>query len=117
MERFDSAPGNKQNKMKKFRKRIRIENATAFKLEYFEGEKELKTKEFNSLKAMEQFHSRQTGFMYLDVSRYALVNEKWHRFIKLDSPFVFQRELNHINTIFNENIEVKNLQYFENEEN
>lgn len=103
--------------MKKFRRRIRIENATAFKLEYYEGSKDIKAKEFNSLKAMEQFHSRQTDFLYLDLNRFAFVNEKWHRFIKLDTPFVFQRELDHINKIFNENIEVKNLQTFENEEN
>lgn len=102
--------------MKKFRKRIRIENATAFKLEYFEGSKDLKSKEFKSLKAMEQFHSRQTDFFYLDLNRYAFVNEKWHLFIKLDTPFVFKTELDRINKIFNEKFEVENLQNFQNEE-
>lgn len=103
--------------MKKFKKRINIENATAFKLEYLEGNNELKTKEFNSYKAMEQFHSRQTDFMYLDLHRYAFVDKKWHRFIKLRSPFVFQEELDSITKTFNENVEVKNLQKFGNEEN
>ncbi len=102
--------------MKKFRKRIRIENATSFKLEYLEG-KDLKSKEFNTCKAMEQFHSRQTDFLYLDLHRYAFVDKKWHRFIKLSSPFVFQQEIDFINKIFTENIEVENPQSFKNEEN
>ncbi len=102
--------------MKTFRKKIRIENAEAFRLEYYEGDKELKSKEFTSYKAMEQFHNRQTDFMYLDLNRYALINNKWHRFLKLNSPIVFQKEIDFINKIFNENIEVKNLQNFKNEE-
>lgn len=101
--------------MKKFKKRINIENATSFKLEYLEG-KDLKSKEFNTLKAMEQFHNRQTDFTYLDLHRYAFVDKKWHRFIKLRSPFVFQQEIDFINKIFNENVEVENLQNFNNEE-
>ena len=39
---------------KKFKKRIQIENATAFKLEYYTGDSELKVKEFNSYKSMER---------------------------------------------------------------
>lgn len=103
--------------MKKFRKRIRIENATAFKLEYFDGTGEKAEKEFTSYKSLEQFHNRQTDFLYLDIHRYAFVNEKWHRFIKLNSPFVFERELESINKFFKENIEAENLQSFTNEEN
>ena len=102
--------------MKTFRKKIKIENAEAFKLEYYEGESELKSKEFTSYKAMEQFHNRQTDFMYLDLNRYAFVNNKWQRFIKLQSPFVFQQELDFINKIFNEKVEVENLQNFKSEE-
>ncbi|WP_060868531.1 hypothetical protein [Chryseobacterium indologenes] len=102
--------------MKKFKKRINIENATSFKLEYSEGGTELKTKEFNSYKAMEQFHNRQTDFMYLDFHRYAFVNDKWHRFLKLRSPFVFQEELDFINKIFTEKNDSKNLQKFSIEE-
>ncbi len=101
--------------MKKFRKRINIENATAFRLEYLDG-KDLKTKEFTKYKLMEQFHSRQTDFMYLDLHRYAFVNDKWHRFIKLRSPFVFEQEIEFITKIFNENIEIVNPQISENEE-
>lgn len=96
--------------MKKFKKRINIDNAEAFKLEYYEGGTELKTKEFASYKAMEQFHGRQTDFMYLDINRYAFVNEEWHRFLKLRSPFVFEAELDFITKTFNEKFEVKNLQ-------
>ena len=103
--------------MKKFRKRIRIENATAFKLEYIDGKKELKEKEFTSEKSMEQFHKRQTDFLYLAINRYAFVNEKWHRFLKLTSPYVFERELESINKFFKEDIEVKNLQSFKSEDN
>ena len=77
----------------------------------------MKTKEFTTYKAMEQFHNRQTDFMYLELHRYAFVNEKWHRFIKLRSPYVFQQELEFINKTFNENIEAENLQSFKNEEN
>ena len=101
--------------MKKFKKRINIENATSFKLEYLEG-KDLKSKEFNTHKAMEQFHNRQRDFTYLDIHRYAFVDKKWHRFIKLRSPFVFQQEIDFINKIFKENVEVENLQNFNNEE-
>ena len=102
--------------MKKFKRRINIENATAFKLEYFAGSGEMKTKEFTTYKAMEQFHNRQTDFMYLELHRYAFVNEKWRRFIKLRSPFVFEQEIEFINKIFKENVEVENLQSFESEE-
>lgn len=91
--------------MKKFKKRINIENATSFKLEYRDGNGEMKEKEFTSYKSMEQFHSRQDAFLYLDFHRYAFVNEKWHRFMKLRSPFVFQEELDFINKTFNEDIE------------
>lgn len=101
--------------MKKFRRRIRIENATAFKLEYLEG-KDLKAKEFTTHKALEQFHSRQRDFLYLDLHRYAFVHNKWHRFIKLTSPFVFQQEIDFINKIFNENVEVENPQILKSEE-
>ena len=59
---------------------------------------------------MEQFHNRQTDFLYIDCNRYAFVNEEWHRFIKLISPIIFQQELEFINKSFNEIIEVKNLQ-------
>lgn len=102
--------------MKKFRRRIRIENATAFKLEYLEGGKDLKSKEFNTYKALEQFHNRQRDFLYLEIHRYAFVHNKWHRFIKLTSPYVFQQEIDFINKIFNENIEVENPQSLKNEE-
>lgn len=101
--------------MKKFRRRIRIENATAFKLEYLEG-KDLKEKEFTTYKALEQFHGRQKGFLYLDLHRYAFVHNKWHRFIKLTSPFVFQQEIDFINKIFTENVEVENPQILKSEE-
>jgi hypothetical protein len=100
----------------KFKKRLKIENAEMFKLEYFEGGADLKTKEFNSYKALEQFHSRQTDFMYIDYHRYAFINGKWHRFIKLLSPIVFERDVNFINKIFYENAEVKNPQNSDNEE-
>ena len=103
--------------MKKFKKRINIEHATSFKLEYLEGGKDLKEKEFNSYKALEQFHTRQRDFLYLDLHRYAFVNNKWHRFIKLRSPFVFEQEIEFINKIFNENVEVENPQISKNEEN
>ncbi|NML69989.1 hypothetical protein HHL23_09270 [Chryseobacterium sp. RP-3-3] len=96
--------------MPKFKKRINIENATSFKLEYRDGNGEMKEKEFTSYKSMEQFHSRQEAFLYLDFHRYAFVNEKWHRFMKLRSPFVFQEELDFINKTFTEEDESENLQ-------
>ena len=101
--------------MKKFKRRIKIENATAFTLEYLQGN-DRKTKEFKTYKALEQFHSRQIDFTYLDLHRYAFVNEKWRRFIKLRSPFVFEQEIEFINKIFKEYVEVENLQSFESEE-
>lgn len=93
-----------------YRKKLKIENATAFKLEYYVGGSELKYKEFKSLKVMEQFHKRQKDFMYLDYSRYALINNEWHRFIKLKSPVIFERDLTSINKFFYENFEDTNLQ-------
>lgn len=86
--------------MKKFKKKLKIERATAFKLEYSDGDSYLKTKEFNSYKAMEQFHNRQKDFLYIDHHRYAFIDGKWHRFIKLDSPFVFGQNLEVINKNF-----------------
>lgn len=100
----------------KLQKRINIENARAFKLEYYEGGSELKSKEFKTYKAMEQFHGRQTDFMYLDCNRYALIDDNWHRFIKLRSPIIFQEEVDFINKTFNDIVEAENLQKFKNEE-
>lgn len=102
--------------MGKFKKRINIENATAFKLEYKDGNGDLKEKEFTSYKLMEQFHGRQEAFLYLDLRRFAKVEDKWHRFMKLRSPFVFQEELDFINKTFNEIVEAENLQYSKIEE-
>ena len=87
-------------KMAKFKKKLRIENATSFKLEYYDDSNELKTKTFKSYKLMEQFHNRQTDFLYFDHHRYALIDGIWHRFIKLESPFVFQSNLEVINKNF-----------------
>ncbi|AZA49775.1 hypothetical protein EG346_17015 [Chryseobacterium carnipullorum] len=103
--------------MKKFKKRININNATSFKLDYRDGNGEMKEKEFTSYKSMEQFHGRQDAFLYLDYHRYAFVNEKWHRFMKLRSPFVFQEELDFINKTFNEDVEDKIPQLSEFEDN
>jgi len=86
------------------KKKIRIENETAFKLEFYTCEAELKVKEFNSYKAMEQFHNRQTDFLYIDCNRYAFVNGEWHRFIKLTSPIIFQQELDFIYNTVHETI-------------
>ncbi|WP_347219336.1 hypothetical protein [Chryseobacterium sp.] len=102
---------------KKFKKRINIENATSFKLEYNDASGELKEKEFTSYKLMEQFHGRQEAFLYLDLRRFAKVEGKWHRFLKLRSPFVFQEELDFINKTFSENNDSENLQKDSIEEN
>ncbi|MEE6129102.1 hypothetical protein V2E39_17005 [Chryseobacterium arthrosphaerae] len=96
--------------MKKFKRKLNIENAELFKLEYYDGGSELKSKEFNTYKAMEQFHSRQNDFMYLDCNRYAYINDQWNLFIKLRSPIVFQSDLDFINKTFNEPVEAENLQ-------
>ena len=92
--------------MAKFKKKLRIENATSFKLEYSDDSNELKTKTFKTYKLMEQFHNRQTDFLYFAYHRYALINNVWHQFIKLDSPFVFQSNLE----VINKNFEDINLQ-------
>ena len=97
------------------RKRLNINHATSFKLDYYEGGSDLKFKIFKSYKAMEQFHVRQTEFMYLDINRYALIDDKWHLFIKLQSPIVFQEDVDFINKTF-EIIEAKDLQNFKSEE-
>ncbi len=109
---FKSPSGAKDNFMKKFKKKLKIERATAFKLEYSDDEVCLKTKEFNSYKAMEQFHSRQKDFLYIDHHRYALIDGVWHRFIKLNSPFIFEPNLYAINKDF----EDYNLQKQKNED-
>ena len=101
--------------MKRFRKKLNIENAELFKLEYFEGGNEMKSKEFKTYKVMEQFHDRQTDFMYLDINRYAFIDGKWHLFIKLRSPIVFQQDVDFINEAF-KIYEAKHLQKIENEE-
>ena len=76
----------------------------------------MQKKKYKKRNQIERFQNRQTDFLYIDCNRYAFVNEEWHRFIKLSSPIVFQQELDFINKIFNEVIEVKNLQNNINEE-
>ena len=76
----------------KFKNKLKIENATSFKLEYYE-DGTLKTKTFKSLKMMEQFHKRQNTFSYLDYHRYALIDNEWHRFIKVTTPVLFKSNL------------------------
>lgn len=98
--------------MTTLKKKLKVENATSFKLEYTEDGKTLKTKIFNSYKLMEQFHKRQKEFLYLDYNRFALINDKWHRFIKLSSPFIFESNLKTIN----KNFEDFNLQKQKNED-
>ncbi len=102
--------------MKKFAKKLNIKNANSFKLEYYEVGSELITKIFKTYKAMEQYHNRQKYFMYLDCNRYAMINEKYHRFIKLPSNIVFEQNVEFIVQNFTEIIEAKNLQKFQIEE-
>lgn len=98
--------------MKKLKKRLNIDSATSFKLEYYEGGSDLKTKIFNTYKAMEQFHQRQTDFMYLDCNRFAMIKGKWERFIKIPSTIIFEENLEFIVNSFNDIIEAKDLQNF-----
>lgn len=100
----------------KLKKILNIEAATSFKLEYYEGGTELKTKFFNTYKSMEQFHARQTDFMYLDCNRYAMIKGKWERFIKIPSTIVFEENLEFIIKSFNDIVEEKDLQKFKNED-
>ena len=103
---FDSTLGTKNNKMAKFKKKLRIENATSFKLEYSDDGSELTTSPFTVFLLMEQFHNRLTEFLQLENNQNALIDGVWHRFIKLDSPFVFESNLQTINN----NFEDMNLQ-------
>lgn len=84
----------------KLKKKLKIEDATSFKLEYSDDGETMKSKTFNSYKAMKQFHNRQNGFRYMDYHRYALIDNEWHRFIKLASPFIFESNLKTINKDF-----------------
>lgn len=65
---------------------------------------------------MEQFHSRQTDFMYLDCNRYAMIRGNWERFIKIPSTIVFEENLEFIIKRFNDVVEEKDLQKFKNED-
>ncbi|MEN5133444.1 hypothetical protein, partial [Elizabethkingia anophelis] len=89
----------------KLKKILNIDAATSFKLEYYEGGSELKSKIFNTYKSMEQFHTRQTDFMYLDCNRYAMIKGKWERFIKIPSTIVFEENLEFIVKSFNDVVE------------
>ena len=100
----------------KLKKILNIEAATSFKLDYYEGGSELKSKIFNTYKSMEQFHTRQTDFMYLDSNRYAMIKGKWERFIKIPSTIVFEENLEFIVKSFNDVVEEKDLQKFKNED-
>jgi hypothetical protein len=100
----------------KLKKILNIDAATSFKLEYYEGGSELKTKIFNTYKSMEQFHTRQTDFMYLDCNRFAMIKGKWERFIKIPSTIVFEENLEFIVKSFNDVVEEKDLQKFKNED-
>ncbi len=100
----------------KLKKILNIEAATSFKLEYYEGGTELKTKIFNTYKSMEQFNVRQKDFMYLDCNRFAMIKGKWERFIKIPSTIVFEENLEFIVKSFNDVVEEKDLQKFKNED-
>lgn len=100
----------------KLKKILNIDAATSFKLEYYEGGSELKSKIFNTYKSMEQFHTRQTDFMYLGCNRYAMIKGKWERFIKIPSTIVFEENLEFIVKSFNDIVEEKDLQKFKNED-
>ncbi|MCT4315488.1 hypothetical protein [Elizabethkingia occulta] len=100
----------------KLKKILNIDAATSFKLEYYEGGSELKSKIFNTYKSMEQFHTRQTDFMYLDCNRYAMIKGKWERFIKIPSTIIFEENLEFIVKSFNDVVEEKDLQKFKNED-
>ncbi|OPC29898.1 hypothetical protein [Elizabethkingia miricola] len=100
----------------KLKKILNIEAATSFKLEYYEGGTELKTKIFNTYKSMEQFNVRQKDFMYLDCNRYAMIKGNWERFIKIPSTIVFEENLEFIVKSFNDVVEEKDLQKFKNED-
>ncbi|MCT3704368.1 hypothetical protein HZQ89_18385 [Elizabethkingia anophelis] len=100
----------------KLKKILNIDAATSFKLEYYEGGSELKAKIFNTYKSMEQFHTRQTDFMYLDCNRYAMIKGKWERFIKIPSTIIFEENLEFIVKSFNDVVEEKDLQKFKNED-
>ncbi|MHC6199209.1 hypothetical protein [Elizabethkingia miricola] len=100
----------------KLKKILNIDAATSFKLEYYEGGSELKSKIFNTYKSMEQFHTRQTDFMYLDCNRFAMIRGKWERFIKIPSTIVFEENLEFIVKSFNDVVEEKDLQKFKNED-
>ncbi|MCP1251493.1 hypothetical protein NK212_06475 [Elizabethkingia sp. S0634] len=100
----------------KLKKILNIEAASSFKLEYYEGGSELKSKIFNTYKSMEQFHTRQTDFMYLDCNRFAMIKGKWERFIKIPSTIVFEENLEFIVKSFNDIVEEKDLQKFKNED-
>ena len=109
---FEPSGGAKNNFMKKIKKKLKIERATSFKLEYSDDGVDMKSKTFNTYKAMEQFHNRQKAFHYLDYHRYAFIDGEWHRFIKLNSPFIFEPNLYAINKDF----EDFNLQKQKNED-
>ena len=100
----------------KLKKILNIDAATSFKLEYYEGGSELKSKIFNTYKSMEQFHTRQTDFMYLDCNRYAMIKGKWERFIKIPSTIIFEENLEFIVKSFNDVVEEKDLQKFKNKD-
>lgn len=96
---------NKPEESKKFKKRIRIEDAESFKLQYYNKKQKLTEREFSSYEMMEQFDKRQKDYLYLPLQKYISIEGVWHKFIKLTSLFVFEKELNHINNIFNEKFE------------
>lgn len=89
----------------KFKKRINIESADSFILEYQNGKGEIVYKTFLTYKSLEQFHSRQEAYLYIDLNRFAMIDGKKHKFMKLRSPFVFADEMEFLNKVFNEKSE------------
>lgn len=105
-----------------FKKRKLVSNGTGFKVEYTEGDYKLKTKEFNSIKSMEQWIDRQTDFSFLENFRYVLLDGKWYEYIDVKErlqtienlEFIIKNKAKNQKPIIKE-LEKKNIQKLKSE--
>lgn len=84
---------------KAFKRRRNIERATSFKVQYLlflEDDKSIKEREFNSLKSMSQWCTRNDTFDSMVIKTLALIDDDWEPFTTIGKKTVTLSDLENI---------------------
>lgn len=81
-------------RMKTFKKRINIKDATQYKLLYNDAfEESIKERIFDKLKSMEQWISRNDTLSVSVLNKYAFIGNRWYPFIAIGNKYLTANEL------------------------